>query len=167
MLPVVISESQSAFVPGRLISDNALVDFETHHFIKPRTAGAKALMSVKLDMSKAFDRIEWSFVKAMLLATNSLINLVDLIMKCISSAYSLLCLVGLLLDPLNLKEELGRVPYIFIICSEVFSSILQDLQFCGQIHGIKVARTVTLISHLLFADDMLLLGVRLRRRLRN
>ncbi|KAK6123351.1 hypothetical protein DH2020_042911 [Rehmannia glutinosa] len=55
-LPSIISESQSAFIPGRLISDNILIAYETHHYMKTRTTGTSSLMSIKLDMSKAFDR---------------------------------------------------------------------------------------------------------------
>lgn len=63
VLPSLISESQSAFVPGRLISNNIiLVAYETHHSLKNKSAGSKGLTSIKLDMSKTFDRVEWCFV---------------------------------------------------------------------------------------------------------
>lgn len=52
VLAVVIDESQSAFVPGRLITDNVLVAFETMHCIDQRRKGKEALMAIKLDMSK-------------------------------------------------------------------------------------------------------------------
>ena len=58
VLAEIIDESQSVFVPGKLISDNVLVAFETMHNIDQRRKGKEAFMVVKLDMSKAYDRVE-------------------------------------------------------------------------------------------------------------
>lgn len=49
---------QSAFVPGRLIKDNILIAFELMHYFKWKVKGKIGWMTLKLDMSKAFDRIE-------------------------------------------------------------------------------------------------------------
>ena len=58
ILPHIISMSQSAFLPDRLITNNVLVAFETMHCINQRSKGKEGLMAIKLDMSKAFDWIE-------------------------------------------------------------------------------------------------------------
>ena len=54
----IVSEAQSASVPRRLITDNVLIAFETMQHIKQRRKGKGGLMAIKLDMSKAFDRVE-------------------------------------------------------------------------------------------------------------
>jgi len=66
ILPHIISLEQSAFVPGHLITDNVLVAFETLHTMATRLAGKDGYMALKLDMSKAYDRMEWNFLEVML-----------------------------------------------------------------------------------------------------
>lgn len=62
----LISDRQSAFVPGRLITNNIMVAFEVMHYMKRKIKGKDIWMALKLDMSKAFDRVEWKFLEAVL-----------------------------------------------------------------------------------------------------
>lgn len=54
----IISNTQSAFVPGMLISDNMFVAYEANHFIHCHSQGRRGYMALKLDVSKAYDQIE-------------------------------------------------------------------------------------------------------------
>ena len=59
VLNEIVGLNQSAFVPGRMIFDNAMVAFETIYSMKERHTGKVEEMALKLDMSKAYDRVEW------------------------------------------------------------------------------------------------------------
>lgn len=58
----IIHLTQSSFVPGRLIIDHALITFETFHFLKQTRRGKRDYLTLKLDMSKVYNRVEWSFL---------------------------------------------------------------------------------------------------------
>lgn len=66
VLEHIISENQSAFIRGRAITDNIMITHETLHFLKRSGATKHCSMAVKTDMSKAYDRLEWNFIEAVL-----------------------------------------------------------------------------------------------------
>ncbi|KAL0329011.1 UNVERIFIED_CONTAM: hypothetical protein Sradi_4887800 [Sesamum radiatum] len=60
VLPSLISKTQSGFVPGRVISDNILLAQELVHEIGNKRNEGNVIL--KLDMAKAYDRLEWGFL---------------------------------------------------------------------------------------------------------
>ncbi|KAK2642075.1 hypothetical protein Ddye_023838 [Dipteronia dyeriana] len=70
VLGEVISDSQSSFIPGRLIFDNAIVGYECIHAMRTRRR-KNGYMVLKLDMSKAYNRVEWDFLDKMMIMLGS------------------------------------------------------------------------------------------------
>lgn len=63
VLGSIFSENQSAFLPGRAIADNVLITHEILHYLKDSEAKKHCYMAVKTDMSKAYNRLEWRFIR--------------------------------------------------------------------------------------------------------
>lgn len=62
-LPYLISKNQNAFILGRLISNSILVAYEALHTMYSRMWGKVEYMSLKLDMRKVYDLVEWKFLE--------------------------------------------------------------------------------------------------------
>src|SRR6266540_7483338 len=80
----IIGQEQSAFVPRRLITDNVLIAYETVHAMRRKKNGKNYMATVKLDMMKAYDRVEWHYLEAIMLKLGFNDSLVRLVMKCVS-----------------------------------------------------------------------------------
>ncbi|XP_048601936.1 uncharacterized protein LOC106377234 isoform X1 [Brassica napus] len=84
-LPLLISETQSTFVPGRLISDNILIAQEMFHGLRTNKSCQDKFMAIKTDMNKAYDRVEWIFIQQLLTKMGFNHHSIKLMMECISS----------------------------------------------------------------------------------
>ena len=63
LLPSLTFKTQSAFMSERLIPDNILIAHKTLHYLKTKRTGKIGYMSMKLDMSKAYDRVQWVYLE--------------------------------------------------------------------------------------------------------
>uniref|UniRef100_A0A803QFT1 Reverse transcriptase domain-containing protein n=1 Tax=Cannabis sativa TaxID=3483 RepID=A0A803QFT1_CANSA len=157
VLYCVISENQSAFIPGRLITDNIMVSFEIMHYMKRKSSGKNGVMAMKLDMSKAYDRVEWGYLQAILQRMGFDDHMVKLFMACVSTAKYQVSHAGKefgnIIPGRGLRQGDPLSSYLFIICTEGLSALIRHYEQRHLIRGIKVARGAPIVSHIFFADD--------------
>ena len=159
VLPSIISENQSAFQAGRLITDNILMAFETLHYMKHQP-GKGGFMALKLHMSKAYDRVKWSFLKQIMLRMGFHEQWVDLMMICVTSVSYSLLIDGEpsenIVPSRRIRQGDPISPYLFLLCSEGLHALFEKAAYDGLIRGISLCRNGPRLTHLFFADDSLL-----------
>jgi hypothetical protein len=160
ILPEVSSPMQSAFVPGRLITDNVLVAYESIHAIKNKKIGVNGSCSVKLDMHKAYDRVEWIFLENMMRRQGFVERWIGLMMACVSSVRYQVRFnsdeTEMFTPTRGLCQGDPLSPYLFLLCAEGLSSLFLYEEEVSGIDGVRVCRNAPSVSHLLFADDSLI-----------
>lgn len=157
VLSHIISENQSAFLPGRAIADNVLITHEILHYLKGSEAEKHCYIAVKTDMSKAYDRLEWSFIRLVFEKLGFDPIWVNWVMECITTvSYSFLVndtAHGCVQPHRGIRQGDPISPYIFILCGEVLSGLCREGQNSGELTGVKIGHHCPRINHLLFADD--------------
>ncbi|XP_042954623.1 uncharacterized mitochondrial protein AtMg01250-like [Carya illinoinensis] len=117
-------------------------------------------MAFKLDMSKAYDCVEWSFLAAVMRKLGFSNSWVSLVLKCISSvSYSILLNgepQGFFMPTRGLRQGDPLSPYLFILCAEALSCLILKADFEGSISSVPMGKGLIKVNHLFFADDSLI-----------
>ncbi|KAM6546692.1 hypothetical protein CsatB_027428 [Cannabis sativa] len=155
----LVSPFQSAFIPGRWIAESSILTQEIIHKIRHKK-GFGGLMALKLDMHKAYDKMEWSFLGKVLSANGFSDKSRKLVMSCVSSvSYSVLlngCPLKKFMPQRGLRQGDPLSPFLFLLCQEVLLKLILKAEAQGLIHGIKIGRSTPQVSHLMFVDDTIL-----------
>jgi hypothetical protein len=143
-----------------MITDNVLLAYEITHMMHQRKGGRDGMVAVKLDMSKAYDRVEWSFLEGIMLKLGFAPQWVDLVMRCVKMVSYQIKVNGRLCEAFvperGLRQGDPLSPYLFILCAEGFSVLLRKAEEEGLIEGIQLCPEAPKINLLFFADDLLI-----------
>ncbi|KAG7547813.1 Ribonuclease H domain [Arabidopsis suecica] len=155
----LISEAQSAFIPGRLITDNVVITHELLHSLRTKKIKTP-YMALKLDIAKAFDKVEWGYIEAILKRFGFAEQWCQWVMRCVTSVSYSVLINGSPSQKIypcrGLRQGDPLSPYLYLLCTEGLSSLLSHAMHTNDIHGFKASCNGPPISHMLFADDSLL-----------
>ena len=129
------------------------------HHISQKKLGRVEEMTLKLDMSKAYDRVEWTCLENVMRKMGVHQKMIEVIMRCITTVtYSIRIngqTRGRIVPSRGLCQGNPLSPYLFLFCAEGLSAVLCYAAMRQAIHGVAVCRRAPRISHLFFANDSL------------
>lgn len=161
ILPFLVSPTQGAFLAGRLISDNLLIAHEMIHGLKTNPNCKGDFIAIKTDMSKAYDRVEWSFLEVLFQRMGFAERWIQWIMLCIRSvSYTVLLngqTYGRITPERGIRQGDPLSPFLFILCAEALVHVMNRAELQGNITGMRLTQKCPSIQHLLFADDSIFL----------
>ena len=116
---------------------------------------------VKLDMSKAHDRVEWCFLEKMMCTLGFCEEWVRTIMKCVTIVKYRIKVNGGLIEEIITEHGLPQgdplSPYLFLQCAKAFCCLVHTAEEDGELMGVKVCQDAPSINNVMFADNSLLL----------
>jgi hypothetical protein len=146
LLQDIISPTQSAFVPGRLITDNALVAFECIHALQSGSPARAKFCAYKLDMAKAYDRVDWRFMEGVLAKLGFHSQWIQWVMACVTTIRYSIRFNGHLLDSFGPSRGLRQgdplSPYLFLFVAGGLSCLIRRQIEIGSLRELHICRRV-------------------------
>ena len=115
-------------------------------------------MAIKIDLEKAYNKLEWGFIRERLPSFKFPVNLVEIFMSCISTVSTSILFNGGMMEPIQLSKGIRQgdplSPYLFILCKEFLGQLIEKKCIAKLWYPIKASRSGPSFSHLFFADDL-------------
>ena len=127
----------------------------------------EGFIAVKVDLQKAYDRANWGFLKAVFIKFGFSVTFVNWILQCVSTESSSVLINGGKTECFSPSRGLRQgdpiSPYLFIICQEILSRLIERQFTLGNISGAKMNTSGPTFTHVMFADDLMLFSKANRR----
>ena len=160
-LPDYIDPAQQAFIEGRRISDNIIIAQEITHSFALKSWEYHAFM-LKIDLAKAFDRLEWNFIVSALSRKGLHGHFINRVHACVSSPTFSVPINGQSAAKFKshrgIRQGCPMSPYLFVLAINELSISLNEAAQANHLQGISLGPKCPSIHSLLFADDLLVCG---------
>nr|KYP65031.1 Transposon TX1 uncharacterized [Cajanus cajan] len=155
----VIGPFQGSFIPGRRTCDHSIIAQEAFHFVRKDGSGVGSL-ALKIDLEKAYDRVRREFLESTLMQFGFPTIIIQLIIWGLKNSSISLLWNGSTLPSFvpsrGLRQGDPLSPYLFVFCMERLSLRISELLQVGLWKPIQLSPGGLPLSHLFFADDILL-----------
>jgi len=158
----VVSDTQSAFIKGRQIMDGILV---ANEIVDEAHRCKKELLLFKVDFEKTFDSVDWGYLIEVMSKMGFPLLWRKWIKECIGIATASVLVNGSPIDEFSLERGMRQgdplSPFLFLLATEGFNILMESLLVNNIFTRYQVGGSAsTVVSHLQFADDTLILGVK-------
>lgn len=146
---------------GKNSTDNSIVLQEAVHSMNSM-GGKQRFMVIKLDLTKAYDKMEWHFIFEALELLSFPRTIIDLVQECLATSWMCVNWQGRASDEFaperGLRQGDPLSPLLFVIALERLSHCIADAVNDGSWQPLKFGRGSPSMSHLMFADDIILIS---------
>lgn len=154
-----IHPSQATFVPNLSIGDNSIINHEVMHYLNGKQ-GKQGYIAIKFDVAKAYDYVEWPILLHIMKKLWFLEEFCDLVHVCISCAkFSILingAPYGFFPSVRGLRQGDPILHGLLTLVADILSRLLAREEAVGRISKVKVSRASPKITHLLYADNLVI-----------
>lgn len=152
-------------------TDNILLAHEILDMLGKKKGRKHGFGVLKIDMSKTYDKVNWVFLKTILLSMKFTPSWVNWILECVSTFHYTLLVNGGITQSFKpakgLRQGDSLSPYLFLMCANILSLALIKAKNNRKIQGVRLGRNGVSFTHLLFANDSLLFFKRDNKSLAN
>eukprot|EP00253_Pinus_taeda_P028919 PITA_28919 len=160
LLPTLVLGEQSGYMEGRKILDNII---QAHEVVHSLTSKRKVGMIMQLDIAKAYDEVNWTYIRKVLSVFGFDHNWIRWVMALVTSSSFSILVNGspseIFLPSRGLRQGDPLSLFLFILMMEGLGRSIKHAKVTGKIQGLQLSENGQVLTHQLFVDDTMLEGI--------